>query len=281
MKQLKYFFAVVLLTFIFVQTSNAGRYFNSWIARWTIPDPLQQKYPGWSPYVYGLDNPIKNIDIDGNEVHVYTERLTLGVYSNNAIGMLANLPSWIPGDIRAGMFGLGAATWELIGPRHSFMEITAGGGIDKMIELGGPLQGHTEGNPLTSDVNSSFSPRPGQEEEVVQRPSGVRESDFSFENKILEINTLMSNYIIENHLPIYSAFGLNSNGYIAFLIAAAGGTVSLPANAFAKDKTDQYWQIYRQLLDQEKNKKNSHSRVNGIDQNNDRFNAENPLPPAY
>ncbi|MFC1480822.1 M91 family zinc metallopeptidase [Candidatus Neomarinimicrobiota bacterium] len=40
------------------------------LGRWTQVDPLWQKYPGWSPYNYALNNPLKYVDPDGREVRV-------------------------------------------------------------------------------------------------------------------------------------------------------------------------------------------------------------------
>ena len=42
-----------------------ARYYDSRIGRWLSIDPLAEKYPGWSPYNYTLNNPIINFDPNG------------------------------------------------------------------------------------------------------------------------------------------------------------------------------------------------------------------------
>jgi len=240
-----------LLSFLLAfQVSYAGRYFDSRVARWTTPDPQLQKYPAWSPYNYGLNNPIRDIDPNGKEVRAYTERLGLGVYSTNVAGYLQQVPS----RFQMQALFLGGAAWEAFGPRHSFIRVTTDA-FDKVIELGGPLRGHREGDPLASDVKGPLSERSGQIEHSVQRPPGVGDNDFSFENKILEVHTMLSEYITTNQLPTYDGInGPNSNGYIQFLIQAAGGNVTLPLNAVARNVMNEYWHIYSQLLDEHKKK---------------------------
>jgi RHS repeat-associated protein len=44
-----------------------ARYYDPSIGRFISVDPLAEKYPGWSPYVYALDNPLKFIDPDGRQ----------------------------------------------------------------------------------------------------------------------------------------------------------------------------------------------------------------------
>ena len=44
-----------------------ARYYDSNLGRWLTTDPLADKYPGWSPYNYTLNNPMKYIDSDGND----------------------------------------------------------------------------------------------------------------------------------------------------------------------------------------------------------------------
>jgi RHS repeat-associated protein len=47
-----------------------ARYYDSDLSVWLSVDPLASKYPGWSPYNYCLNNPIKLIDPDGCDVEV-------------------------------------------------------------------------------------------------------------------------------------------------------------------------------------------------------------------
>jgi RHS repeat-associated protein len=44
-----------------------ARYYNNKLGVWLSVDPLADKYPGWSPYKYGLDNPVRFYDPDGKD----------------------------------------------------------------------------------------------------------------------------------------------------------------------------------------------------------------------
>ncbi len=247
MKQSRYFFVIFLLVSIFIQTGYAGRYFSSNCARWTTPDPMQQKYPGWSPYCYGMDNPIKNIDVDGKEVHVYTERLGSASLYNNVTGALD--------------FAKRSAVW-LYGPLHTFMRVTTDK-VDVLIELGGPANGSKTGNPLMEPLGKEMQTRPGQEEETVNRPQGVGEKDYKgFENKILNIFDA-----IKSDLPDYDALnGPNSNGFIRFLIEAAGGGVNLPDKAWKNEEIKKYWEQYQKTLAEQRKQEQEKQQQQGSQQ---------------
>lgn len=51
-----------------------ARYYNVDIGRFNITDRFTDKYPSWSPYHYGKNNPIRFIDINGDSV--ITNKLT-------------------------------------------------------------------------------------------------------------------------------------------------------------------------------------------------------------
>ena len=39
-------------------------------ARWLSVDPMADKYPGWSPYNYCINNPLRVVDPDGNDIYI-------------------------------------------------------------------------------------------------------------------------------------------------------------------------------------------------------------------
>ena len=58
------------LLLLSTQTIFAGRYYDSAIGRWLSVDPKANKYPGWSPYNYALNNPLIYTDPNGDTVVV-------------------------------------------------------------------------------------------------------------------------------------------------------------------------------------------------------------------
>ena len=50
-----------------------GRTYDSRVPHWLQIDPLADKYPGWSPYNYCLNNPLRFVDPDGNDPTGVTE----------------------------------------------------------------------------------------------------------------------------------------------------------------------------------------------------------------
>ena len=50
-----------------------ARHYDAALGRFTTQDAYAEKYPAMSPYQYGANNPVCNIDINGDSVRVYTE----------------------------------------------------------------------------------------------------------------------------------------------------------------------------------------------------------------
>ena len=48
-----------------------ARFYESRLGRWLQVDPLADKYPGWNPYNYCLNNPLKFVDKEGSAVFFY------------------------------------------------------------------------------------------------------------------------------------------------------------------------------------------------------------------
>ncbi|MBO2525266.1 MAG: hypothetical protein CW341_06165 [Bacteroidetes bacterium] len=50
-----------------------ARYYSSDLSIWLSVDPMSDKYPSLSPYVYCANNPIKLVDPNGEEVYEFDE----------------------------------------------------------------------------------------------------------------------------------------------------------------------------------------------------------------
>jgi RHS repeat-associated protein len=217
-----------------LSTAHA-RHYDARTGRCLSIDLGSHLFPSWSPYNYALANPLRNLDPDGQVVRAYTERLGSATMSRGANGPVDYLKR--------------AAGWAY-GPRHSFLRVTTDK-VDVILELGGPQEGKATGSPLRAKLKGEPDARPGQEEHQVNRPQGSPENDYAgFEDKVLQIFG-----VITKNLPNYNGLdGPNSNGFIRFLVEAAGGGVNLPDKAWKNDEIKQYWEQYKKSLEEQKKK---------------------------
>ena len=68
--------------------NSSARYYNSDLSIWISVDPLSDKYPNLSPYVYCAGNPVRLVDPDGREIWIGGYKYTQG----------ANCPKELTGD---------------------------------------------------------------------------------------------------------------------------------------------------------------------------------------
>jgi RHS repeat-associated protein len=53
-----------------------ARYYDPTTSLWASVDPLMEKYAGWSPYNYVMQNPVKFVDPDGRETRPWAQNLS-------------------------------------------------------------------------------------------------------------------------------------------------------------------------------------------------------------
>lgn len=106
--------AIATVVALVPKTSYAHRYFDSWSARWTTPDPYMMVYPAWSAYNYGLCNPLRNIDPSGDTTYAYNQNHDLVPIDNSP-----DVISWgrqDPNYISANFTWVTAFSWFMIDP---------------------------------------------------------------------------------------------------------------------------------------------------------------------
>ncbi|MFH0736283.1 MAG: putative toxin [bacterium] len=87
-----------------------ARYYNSKIGLWNSVDPLADKYPGWSPYNYTLNNPLKFIDPDGNSIEPTEEDKKLAQEHKENLKNLGK--SFDEGDVFGVLSNFGKSLWS-------------------------------------------------------------------------------------------------------------------------------------------------------------------------
>ena len=107
-----------------------ARYYDPMLGRFLAVDPLASKYPGWSPYLYTLDNPLRFIDPDGKDIalHVWESERT-GTKMHSDLYFQDGTGEWFRLD--AGDYGIGIS--EVDGPPEGSLLIPTTVEQDKLI----------------------------------------------------------------------------------------------------------------------------------------------------
>jgi len=76
-----------------------ARMYDPDLARWTTPDPLADKYPGISPYVYCNDNPVNFVDPDGRVVRKSIFKIGKSVIKTAIAGKKVNIKKIVQSEV--------------------------------------------------------------------------------------------------------------------------------------------------------------------------------------
>ena len=173
-------------------------------ARWLSVDPMADKYPGWSPYNYAINNPLRIIDENGDSVEVaYT---------------------MIPGS-------------DLLGEEHAIYhslliltdeesgEITTVEGMPENKEMGILTFGagdQGEWGDLESRPETRIGDIEPNNRETVQTPEGLTDKDFR-NNIVSTVEKYDSNApITYKPFPAFIPNSANSNSYTYSVLKKAG-----------------------------------------------------------
>ena len=119
-----------------------ARHYDPVLGRFMTVDPMAEKYHGWSPYVYCLNNPIKYMDPDGRDPKKLSHWIRFGKETAKAISVVASVGLQVAGEVELGSKKVGG---DVAGVKDGVF-FHPGGNFDKAetkqgVELGAGLIG--------------------------------------------------------------------------------------------------------------------------------------------
>lgn len=126
-----------------------ARHYDPVLGRFMTMDPMAEKYYGWSPYVYCLNNPIKYMDPDGRDPKKLSHWIRFGKETAKAISVVASVGLQVAGEVELGSKKIGGdmnlISQDVAGVKDGVF-FHPGGNFDKAetkqgVELGAGLIG--------------------------------------------------------------------------------------------------------------------------------------------
>ncbi len=207
--------------------------------RFLSGDALWEEYRPVSIYQYSVNSPLRYYDSGGEEVQVFTNRISSAPFVK-------------------GLPGVGFFVWAVALPRHTSIRVKTDQ-FDVRVEMNGPRDDHH--GVLTRKDYHSWD---GDSEMPVTPPEGGN-GNYEFENAIIRVfNTIRRYHYL---LPAYGTTGPNSNGFAHFLILMAGGTLpEIPSRAYGAYDLDLYIQAYDLILDSIEHERILNQTTDGVSQ---------------
>ncbi|MEM9050861.1 MAG: SpvB/TcaC N-terminal domain-containing protein, partial [Bacteroidota bacterium] len=146
------------------------RYYNPKTSIWLSVDPMAEKYQGWSPYNYTLQNPVIYIDPDGQAVHLGIIA-GVGALVGATVGVITTEGNWKDKTVAGAKGGISGAGAAFVGGVAVTAGVSAfgvavfsgvtGAGLDQAMEaISG---GEVSSSDFGVDAALSLIPIPGSE----------------------------------------------------------------------------------------------------------------------
>lgn len=141
-----------------------ARHYDPVLGRFITVDPMAEKYYGWPPYAYCLNNPMKYIDPDGRDPMKLSHWIRFGKETTKAVSIVTSVGIQVAGQVELGSKKIGGdinlISQDVAGVKDGVF-FHPGGNFDKMetkqgVEFGVGLMGASVQKKIKEDAGNQI-----------------------------------------------------------------------------------------------------------------------------